>query len=153
MNGAGNADVWRRSHHFLEQVRFLGGDLRREMGFCALHWRKSPPFFHTCASNTPHLRRQHPPPAPFFSVQFAMSITPAKIREGWENCLLCLQLINNQLFAMQVILPGQSAGNRSFFLILAVGWPTVAARLKHNDHEKVFGSAGGRGWEVPFLHG
>ena len=34
------------------------------MGFYGLQWRRSQPFFHTCAINTLHLLRQYPSPAP-----------------------------------------------------------------------------------------
>lgn len=48
---------WRRYAPFLAQVGFLVGDLRRKMGSYALHWRRSPPFFLTCANIPLHLRQ------------------------------------------------------------------------------------------------
>ena len=45
----------RRYDLFLAQVGFLVGDLRRKMGSYALHWRRSPPFFLTCAKIPIHL--------------------------------------------------------------------------------------------------
>jgi hypothetical protein len=42
----------------MAQVWFSAGDLRREMASRALRWRRSPPFFHTCARNARHLRQQ-----------------------------------------------------------------------------------------------
>ena len=50
---------WRRYTPFLAQVGFLVGDLRRKMGSYALHWRRSPPFFLTCANIPLHLRQKH----------------------------------------------------------------------------------------------
>ena len=37
---------------------FLVGDLRRKMGSYALQWRKSRPFFLTCAQKSIHLRQK-----------------------------------------------------------------------------------------------
>ena len=64
LTGASPFPHRRRSHHFLAQVRFFPTDLRRKTAFHPLHWRRSPPFFHTCANNTPHLRQKQIPPAP-----------------------------------------------------------------------------------------
>ena len=47
---------WRRYALFLAQVGFLVGDLRRKMGSYALQWRRSLPFFLTCAKKPLHLR-------------------------------------------------------------------------------------------------
>ena len=44
---------WRRYARLLAQVWFLVGDLRRKTGFYALLWRRSSPFFLTCAKNHP----------------------------------------------------------------------------------------------------
>ena len=41
----------------LAQVRLLPQYLRRISAIYALPWRRSTPFFHTCASNTLHLRQ------------------------------------------------------------------------------------------------
>ena len=49
---------WRKWWIFLAQVCFLGGDLRRKSGSCALQWRMSYLFFHTCATNLGDLRHQ-----------------------------------------------------------------------------------------------
>ena len=62
--GAGGMLLWRGWTGFLVQVRFLGGDLRRKMGFYAFQWRRSCPFFHTCVICTSHLRQLYPTPAP-----------------------------------------------------------------------------------------
>ena len=58
--------LWRRSHLSLAQVCFYLRDLRRESLFYALQWRRSPPFFHTCAKTPQHLRQNTPTPAPQF---------------------------------------------------------------------------------------
>ena len=62
--GAGQHLFWRRWAAFLAQVGFLGWDLRRKSWFCALCWRRSSPFFLTCAK-TPNT------PAPTFSTTCA----------------------------------------------------------------------------------
>ena len=49
----------RRYDLFLAQVGFLVGDLRRKMGSYALHWRRSSPFFLTCANIPLHLRQKY----------------------------------------------------------------------------------------------
>ena len=67
--GAGQHLFWRRWAAFLAQVGFWVGDLRRKSWFCALCWRRSPPFFLTCAK-TPNT------PAPTFSTTCA---------NGWYN--------------------------------------------------------------------
>ena len=53
-----------RCRVLLEQVWFVLGDLLRKTGICALKWRRSPPFFHICANDYAHLRRQPSTPAP-----------------------------------------------------------------------------------------
>ena len=55
--GAGQHVFWRRWTAFLAQVGFLGWDLRRKSWFCALCWRRSSPFFLTCAKTPIHLRQ------------------------------------------------------------------------------------------------
>ena len=56
--GAGEHHSWRRWTPFLAQVGFLVGDLRRKTGSYALQWRRSRPFFLTCASILLHLRQK-----------------------------------------------------------------------------------------------
>ena len=62
--GAGGPHSWRRYTTFLAQVGFLVGNLRRKTGSYALQWRRSPPFFLTCANIPLHLRQHTPIPAP-----------------------------------------------------------------------------------------
>lgn len=50
----------RRSPPLLAQVRFFLRDLRRKTTFYAFQWRRSHPYFHTCASNAIHLRHLYP---------------------------------------------------------------------------------------------
>ena len=56
---------WRRSRGFLAQVSFYRWDLRRKCGFCAFQWRRTPPFFRTCAMMPRYLRRTVGGPAPY----------------------------------------------------------------------------------------
>jgi hypothetical protein len=63
-HGSGAGYYWRKCRVLLAQVWFWGGDLRRKTGICALQWRRSPPYFHTCANDYAHLRRQLSTPAP-----------------------------------------------------------------------------------------
>ena len=84
MVGAGVELCWRRWWHFLAQVRFLGGDLRRKPGFWALWWRRSHPFFHTCATSTPHLRHGTLTPAPDTPGTCASGGNGVEMREGWR---------------------------------------------------------------------
>ena len=62
--GAGDAHIWCRWVRLLAQVRFLGGGLRRKTVSYALQWRRSYPFFHTCASKGWDLRQYPKRPAP-----------------------------------------------------------------------------------------
>ena len=62
--GASAPSIWRRWCLSLAQVRFLPQYLRRISAIYALPWRRSTPFFHTCATHTQHLRHQCPTPAP-----------------------------------------------------------------------------------------
>lgn len=50
----------RRSPPLLAQVRFFLWDLRRKTAIHAFQWRRSHPYFHTCASYTKHLRHLSP---------------------------------------------------------------------------------------------
>ena len=56
---------WRRSRGLLAQVSFYRWDLRRKCGFCAFQWRRTPPFFRTCARMPRYLRRTVGGPAPY----------------------------------------------------------------------------------------
>ena len=47
---------WRRYALLLAQVRFWVGDLRRKTVSYVLQWRRSRPFFLTCANIPLHLR-------------------------------------------------------------------------------------------------
>ena len=63
----------------LAQVCFSPGDLLRKTSIRAFQWRRSPPFFHTCAKSSSDLHHTEPPPAPkgLFLCHFI-----APIREG-----------------------------------------------------------------------
>lgn len=77
------------------------------------------------------------------SLQQAIPPTAVRFQFKGKRSPNCAQVLDNKLFSMQVIALFRREIVRFFFLILAVGLPTVAARLNHNDYEKVFGSAGG----------
>ena len=55
--GAGVGCRWCGCMVLLAQVWKKGGDLRREVGSCALRWRRSSPQSLTCANTPRHLRQ------------------------------------------------------------------------------------------------
>ena len=49
--------LWRRWLFIMAQVCFWERDLRHKVAIYAFQWRKSHPFFRTCAKNVGHLPR------------------------------------------------------------------------------------------------
>ena len=97
--GRRSSGGWRRSSGFLAQVSFYRWDLRRKCGFCAFQWRRTPPFFRTCARMPRYLRRTVGGPAPYrgggfrvprlFNAAALCSVLSASLR----SVLLCGPLL------------------------------------------------------------